>query len=361
MLYQAKKREQHRQNLAYLSKHPYFGFLLVGLGLLLIQLLYGAGVVSISVVSQISQVIAYIVVGLGFSILLGYGGLASLGTAGFVGLGTYVLGYFNNAYGFPFFLSLIIALGIAILIGGVVGMISLRIEGMYLAIITLALSEIFVEIFKNAIDFTNGTNGLLTDFTLFGMEITPDLSYITYLFLVVILMVTMVITLNIMKSPTGRAMLAMKNSDSAAQAMGISIFKYRLIAFILSTVYAVVGGMLYMGAQEFTIPDTWSLAFSLNVLAAIIVGGPKSIYGVILGTFMIFGFDLLVLREIQFFLDNPNITLIFNGLLIVVVVMFYPGGLVRLLENLKVRFMIFVKRLRIKWKEYHYGKDDEQV
>jgi branched-chain amino acid transport system permease protein len=245
----------------------------------------------------------------------------------------------------------------AIIIGAIVGFISLRIEGMYLAIITLGLSEILNEVFKNATSITNGTNGLSLDgIVLFNNAIQINHNVI-FIAIAVIMLFMMIITLNLMKSPTGRALLAMRNSQSAAQALGVSIFKYRLLAFITSTVYALLGGVLYMTYIGFSIPSSWSLAFSLNILAAVIVGGAQSIYGIVLGTFMIFGLNLAVLQQIPLFVENPAITVVFNGLLIIAVIMFYPGGLIRLMGSVGNKLKLSFQKWKKKRRAYIYGDD----
>ena len=230
---------------------------------------------------------------------------------------------------------------------------------MYLAIITLGLSEILNEVFKNATTITNGTNGLRLDgFVIFKNLIQIDHNVI-FIVIALFMLLIMILTLNIMKSPTGRALLAMRNSESAAQAMGVSIFRYRLLAFIVSTVYALLGGVFYMSYISFSIPTTWSLALSLNILAAVIVGGSQSIYGIILGTFMIFGLNLAVFQQIAFFVNNPAISVVFNGVLIIVVIMFYPGGLIRLVNTISYKIQLRVKEFKKQRREYKYGTDTE--
>jgi branched-chain amino acid transport system permease protein len=270
-------------------------------------------------------------------LLLGYAGLASLGTAGFVGVGTYLTGYLLKVAQLPYLLVLVICILVAIVLGVIVGFISLRIEGMYLAIITLGLSEILVELFKNLDTITNGVNGLLLGVTpsILGWALTRENTfYLICIFLVLLL----IITWNIIKSPTGRAMLAMKNSESAAQAMGVNLLKYRLLAFVLATVFSMVGGFLYMTYYRFTIPSTWTLSFSLNILAAVVVGGGYSLWGILGGTFVIFGLNDILLQRIPFFIQNPGYTMAFNGILMIVIVMFYPGGLTQLFRELSYRF-----------------------
>ena len=142
MIYKNEIKQNIRKNWQNISHHPYFGFAIIVALMFLVQLLRLMGV------NAFGSTMIFTIVALGFSILLGYGGLASLGTAGFVGLGAYALVYFTNTTPLPILLTVIIIVLAAIILGTIVGFISLRIEGMYLAIITLGLSEILNELFK---------------------------------------------------------------------------------------------------------------------------------------------------------------------------------------------------------------------
>lgn len=367
MTYETKMKNTYKNKFKSMVKHPYFGFFVITIIMLLVQLLRVAGVdVANQTLRAFGKTMIYIIVGLGFSILLGFGGLASLGTAGFVGLGAYLLGYFTNNKGYSVFLIILITIAVAIVVGTVVGFISLRIEGMYLAIITLAIAEIINEVFTNWTAFSNGIDGMIVNnrIVLFNKYVVLDPNTV-FVAISLALLLMMIITFNIMKSPTGRALLAMRNSTSAAQAMGISIFKYRLLAFIVSTVYAMLAGVLYLTyiPSTFPVPGDWTLNLSLLILAAVIVGGSRSIYGIIMGTFLIFGFDLAVLSNRNnfggYFVEHPEISIMLNGVLIILVIMFYRGGLIRLVNTV----IAFIKRLFLKlknkWKEYRYGPDSE--
>lgn len=367
MTYEKQRRIKFKNDLKTIIKHPYFGFFLVTLVMLLFQVLRLAGVdVPIQTLRAFGKTMIYIIVGLGFSILLGYGGLPSLGTAGFIGLGAYFLGYFTNQQGYSVFLIIVITLAFAVVIGTIVGFISLRIEGMYLAIITLAIAQIINEVFKNWVEFSNGVDGMIVNnrIVIINQYVVLDPNLV-FSIIAIILFGMMMITYNIMKSPTGRALLAMRNSSSAAQAMGISIFKYRLLAFIVSTIYAMFAGVLYLTyiPSTFPVPGDWTLTLSLLILAAVIVGGSRSIYGIILGTFLIFGLDLAILQNRNnfggFFVENPEITIMFNGLLIVLVIMFYRGGLIRLVNTLIAKIKKLYMKTRKKWRIYRYGPDQE--
>lgn len=355
--YRHEMFEKYKVKLRGFIANPMFGFVILALALVGVQLLfmYTEDIISLTVSKAIAQTLIYAVVGMGFSILLGYAGLASLGTAGFIGLGSYIAGNMLKLIPIPipFVLIVVAIIVVGIILGGVVGFISLRIEGLYLAIITLGLSEILLELFKTPNQYTGGASGLKSvPWIKLGMFYEMDREKMFFLILAV-LFVAIVVTLNIINSPTGRAMLAMKNSSSAAQAMGISVLKYRLLAFVLATIYAMLGGALYVTYLRASNTSSWTLGLSLNILAAVIIGGSRSIWGVILGSFVIFGLDLAVLKNIPFFNTYPGSSAIFSGVLIVVIVMFYPGGLIRLFSDAHLK----IKQWIHQWKVYRYGKD----
>lgn len=332
-----------------LVKHPYFGFIIAGFLLLFIEIF--RGFFGVTVVDAVAKTLVYFIAALGFTLLLGFAGLASLATAAFIGLGTFVAVTVMQAFGLPFFVALIVAIILAIVLGIFFGFVSLRIEGMYLAIVTLGISEILVEVFKNFDRYTGGTSGInLFRFSLFGVTISQDN---TYYLLVVATVIVMILTYNLIDSPTGRALLAIKNSDSAAQAMGISLMKYRLLAFVVTSVYAVVAGVLYMTYIRFSNAGSWDISISLFILAAVVVGGAKSIWGVFMGAFVIFGLDLAVFKNIPFFNQARfvNFPMIITGLLIIIVIMYYPGGLIRLVADLKLRFIKGKAKVLAKWRD----------
>jgi branched-chain amino acid transport system permease protein len=337
-------------------RHPFFGFIVFGICMIFIQILQRLGLVNYSFAKALGQTAIYGIAALGFSFLLGYAGLASLGTAGFAGLGSYITGILLNTYTqLPFFVILIVVLIVSILLGASVGFISLRIEGIFLAIVTLGLAEVLGQVFLNA-DITGGPNGLRTGY----IRLLPNLLNlrtnisILYCIVTVILVLLMLLTSNLIASPTGRAMLAMKNSTSAAQAMGISLLKYRLLAFILATAYAGIAGALHMIYGQYTDPVQWTIMFSLNILAACLVGGSKSIWGVLIGTLIIFGLTPLFFQDITFLRNNSWVMSVISGILIIIVVMFFKGGIIQLFGNLLVSIQNWQKKKR----EYRFGKDE---
>lgn len=321
----------------FLKANTLIKFVLLGAILMIVQVLNIVDVATINFTRSVGFFMIASVMVLGFYVLLGYAGLASLGTAGFVGLGTYVTGYFLKYLHFPTLAVLAIVILIGILLGLVVGFISLRVEGMYLAIVTLGLSEILIVIFKNWMSFTEGVSGFqlytTTPTLLFGLiRLTREN---VFFLIAIIFILLLILTYNLIKSPVGRAMLAMKNSESAAQSMGVSLLKYRLLAFVIATVYAMIAGFLYMLYYKYSAPAIWNLNLSLNVLAAVVIGGTQSIWGILLGTFVILSLNDAVFSQIPFFQQNPGIIIFINGLLMILVVMYYPGGISQLMFNLK--------------------------
>lgn len=312
----------------------------------------------------------YFIVGMGFTLLLGYAGLASLGTAGFMALGVYMFGILNDRvlYGIPAPITIVIVLTTGLLLGLLIGFISLRIEGIFLAIVTLGLSEIVLEIMKNLARMLTGVERykLMTSAWWFdGSNVAIYSDYVKY-FILILMVVVMILISNIMKSGTGRAMLSLKNSQSAGQAMGMSLLKYRLTAFIIATLLASLGGILFMSYYHYTEPTDWGLTKSLLILAAVIIGGAKSIIGVLLGTVTVFTINTLFLQQIPFFRSNPSFIDIFTGVLIIVIVMFFPGGLYHLGLIIKFKTISLYQKIKNKRtqnkvlrKEQRYGKDEE--
>ena len=336
-----------------LRKNPIYSYAIFAVVLIVMQMLANAKMISSSFVSAAGSTIIFCIIGLGFCLLLGYSALASLGTAGFIGIGAYTTYYCLAEWGLTIGIAFVLSIAIALVIGIAVGYISLRIEGIYLAIVTLGIAQIIKEILSAICDTIKIKGAQITLFGIESMKLkTGDIFYM----LVGILFVLMVLTHNLMDSPTGRAFLAMKNSTSAAQAFGISLMKYRLLAFTISILYAAIAGVLYMLYIRYVSNSSstlFTLSTSLNILGAVIIGGVKSIWGTIGGMFIIYGIDSMFLQNIEFFRKNPTFITLFCGILVVVVVMFYPGGLAQAVMELKYKIQTLIK----KRKEARYGRD----
>ncbi|BCR36015.1 branched-chain amino acid ABC transporter permease [Mariniplasma anaerobium] len=344
-------RRIYREKLKPFFKNPKFGFLVFGLILIVLRFL--SGVIPPDLFGAIVTTSYFYLAGLGFALLLGYGGLASLGTGAFVGIGAFSLHYLYRFMTLPLTVSIVGAILISITVSLLFGFVSLRIAGMYLAIVTMGLSQIVVEIIKNIPEYASGTSGgflsgaVRRPLAFLGIQFDSNS---TLFFIAVFVVIGMSVVYNLINSPTGRALLSMKNSETAAQTMGISLIKYRLFAFTISGVFGTLAGILSLMFVRNADVTSVGLAFALNILAAVVIGGTKSIWGILLGTFVIFGLNLAVLQP----LNLGSYSIIINGLLIIIVVMFYPGGLIQLFGDIK---RLFIKT-RLKLKERVYGTEE---
>ncbi len=318
-----------------LSERPVLTFFLFGLVIASIGFLPHTGLIRWGTMGIFAYIIIFSVVAMGLNLLLGFSGLISLGTAGFVGAGALGLGVFMNM-GIPFEIAAVLVLIISGLLGALIGLFSLKVEGIYLAIATLFVGEILRQIYTQ-VEIFGGQAIRIGSVRFLGFI---ELSMInqmqrSFLFLIItgFMVVMMVVMHNIVKSKTGRALMAMSRSQHAAQAMGISLLKYRLTAFVLATLFATFGGVMY-GLYNQNVPTTaWTLDLSLFVIAMVIVGGLKSIYGTFLGVFIIYGIPNLWLKN--YFGD---ISYIFSGILIILVIIFYPHGFVYIWYDLKKQY-----------------------
>lgn len=336
------------------SRSPFFGYIILILALAVLQLVYmHTDLITLTVSRALSQTIIYTMAAMGLSILVGMGGLISLGTAAFIGLGAYLAGNIMKALNMPYILVLLAVILVGLLIGIVVGFLSLRARGVHLLIITLALANVLVEVYARPNSFTGGPNGL-SGVPFVKLFMTVELNRdTTFFLLLVVLFILIFITVNIINSPAGRALLAMNNSESLAQAMGISVLKYRIFAFAVATEYAILAGAMYIAYMRASNATTWMLTLGLNILSAVILGGGVKPAGAIMGSFILFGLDLAILKNIPFFQKNSSASLIFSGILIIIIVVKYPGGLTRMLTDIRAG----AKRLWAKWRVYQYGEE----
>ncbi len=317
-----------------LHKNPYLHFLILGAMLAMVPFLAKTGFMKVGHITTIGGALIFAIAALGLNILLGYSGLISLGTSGFMGLAAYVSAYATMNMNLPFEVAFLLAVLIPTFIGLLVGLVSLKIEGIYLAIATLAISEVLRKTFEEFDFFTNGFSGKTANYpTLLGTFALDRNG--TYYFIVATLIVVMILTYNMMNGRLGRALNAMRGSEAASQAMGVNLLTHRLIAFALATIFASIAGVLYVHFIRYSYPSVWSLKLSLDFLAMIVIGGLRSIYGTLLGAFIVFAVPDLFLKQIPYF---NQLSYVLNGLLIILVIIFYPNGLIYAGHDIKKWF-----------------------
>ena len=308
-----------------IAKNSHVHYLLFGVIVCFLPMLSSAGGIKNSTLSTLAFVLIFSIVAMGLNLLLGYSGLISLGTAGFMGLGAYIAAYVQDNMSLGFWLALLLAVAVPTLIGLLVGLISLRVSGIYLAIATLCIAEILAKTFEQAEWFTHGTAGKQSKYPhIFGVQMDRSMMFIIC---AIALVLVMMLTYNIVHGQLGRALHAMRSSEVAAQAMGVNVLKYKLFAFCIATMYAGLAGCLYLFFLRSSYPSTWNLFLSLNIVAMVVVGGLRSIFGTVAGAFVIFAIPELVLKKLPIIGDAPGLPYVFSGVMIIVVIMFFPQGL----------------------------------
>lgn len=321
-------------------KNPAVQYILFGLLMMTVPFLAQMNILPKNYVIVLAGVIIYGIAALGLNILLGYSGLISLGIAGFMGLGAYLSAYFTEKMGLPFELSLILSVLIPTVLGILVGLVSLKIEGLYLAIATLAVAEVLREIFIQFDFFTGGASGSKAAYpTLFFGLLKLDRSK-TYVFICFVLILVLILVYNFLKGYIGRAFNAMRGSEAAARAMGVDIFKYRLTSFALSTALAALAGVLYVHIIRLSYPSSWAFNTSLDILSVIVIGGFRSISGTFIGSFFVYGLSEIFFKKIPLFADFAYII---KGVLIILIVMYYPRGAVQIIDDIR---RLFTKKKR---------------
>lgn len=211
-------------------KHPLFGYCILVLTLMVIQLLFifTEGIIPLNISQAIMQTMIYVIAGLGVGILLMLAGLISFATGAFIGLGTYIAAFLLKNTQIPFILILAAVVAAGVVIGIIVGFISLRVRGMHLIIITIALATVLFTLYALPNAFTGGPLGVSKvpfPKLVYMLQTSRDTIYFVVLGMMFLLIV---LTLNIINSPIGRAMLSMSGSEALSQAMGIRILKYRV-------------------------------------------------------------------------------------------------------------------------------------
>ncbi len=271
----------------------------------------------------------------GINILTGYTGLISLGQGAFMAVGAFGAGYLAIKFNMPFYLAIPAAGIITAVVGAFFGIPSLRLKGLYLSIATLAAQFIIEFIIIRAEPITGGVEGLSIEYAkIFGIELDDDFKFY---FLAMILAVSMTMAAtNIVRSKIGRAFLSIRDNYIAAEAMGINLFKYKLMAFAISSFYAGVAGALWAYYTTIITVENFTITVSIQYLSMIIIGGLGSILGSIFGASF-----LIILPEVLQVVSDvgseyyPALSQIVGslkemsfGLVIVLFLLFEPEGMV---------------------------------
>jgi branched-chain amino acid transport system permease protein len=289
---------------------------------------------------------------LGLNILVGYTGQVSIGHGAFMSVGAYTAANLATRLDSPWPVNLLAGGLMAAAVGAVVGIPSLRIKGLYLAIATLA-GQLIIEWTINHVTFISG--GVQA-----SIEVPrPRLGTMVlnsqrdmYFFLLVFVVLAIVGTMNLVRSRVGRAFIAIRDQDIAAEIIGIDIFRYKLLAFAISSFYAGMTGVLYTYFLGIANYEQFQIGVSIDYLAMIIIGGLGSVLGSIFGAIFVTLLPIVIRLGMEafggLFLPQqvvlnliPNLRLMMFGALIVFFLIVEPDGLNRLWRNIRSYFRIW--------------------
>ncbi|PKN04573.1 MAG: branched-chain amino acid ABC transporter permease [Deltaproteobacteria bacterium HGW-Deltaproteobacteria-9] len=279
---------------------------------------------------------------LGLNLLIGYTGQISLGHGAFVAIGAYTSGLLAGTLGVPFLISLPLSGMMAALLSLIVGIPSLRLKGLYLALGTLAFGFI-IEYILFHWELTRGDTGMAVP--KIGMEGFYIETERQFFFLIMFFaVIAAFVAKNIARTKIGRSFVAIRDRDIAAEAMGISLSKYKIMAFAIAAFYAGVAGSLMAYYQKWIVPGNFDITLSIAYIAMIVLGGMGTVLGSILGAIMITGIPHAIVYLTDAFRGTyPNLSnLIVDlklgifGLVIVLTLLFEPQGLVGIYRRIKI-------------------------
>jgi branched-chain amino acid transport system permease protein len=279
--------------------------------------------------AQLTFILIYAIVGLGLMLLAGFTGQFSLGHAAFLGVGAYTQAVMTNA-GLPFPLALACAAGLSAVVGVVVGLPALRVKGIYLGMATLSFGFIVEEVLARWEKVTGGNAGIhIKAPELFGWKVDSGEGFY-YLCLFITVLATLGI-LNLLRSSTGRAFVAIRDSEISAQSMGINLSRYKTLSFALSAGLAGVGGALYAHKLQFISPDQFNIIQSIDLLLMVVIGGLGSVHGAFLGAIFLITMPQVIALTKDYLPaavgQAPGLQAVVYGVVLVSFVLFEPMGL----------------------------------
>lgn len=267
---------------------------------------------------------------IGLNIIIGYGGQFALAQAAFYVCGAYASALLTIHTGMSFWLALPLSGIFTAIVGLLIGIPSLRVRGHYLAILTLGLAVVIHETIINWVELTNGPQGIsnLVQPHLLGFKFDTGHKYFYIIFITTMLGILFI--KKMINSRAGRALMALRDSYIAAEAMGVNTFYYKTLAFTISAFYGGIAGSLYAHLVTFISPELGGVSELLTIFAMMIMGGIGTIGGPILGAGIItFGNEYLrVLGDLR---------MVFYGLMILLLVIYLPNGLIVLWDRIRLR------------------------
>ncbi|MBS4461980.1 branched-chain amino acid ABC transporter permease [Aerococcaceae bacterium zg-B36] len=281
-------------------------------GFILLNTLVDMGVINKFYQITLVRIMINIIFAVGLNLVLGVAGQFSLGHAGFIAIGGYAGAIFSKAYENSLqgmFIGMAVGVAISILLALIVGIPTLRLKGDYLAIATLGVAEIVRVFINNMKEITNGAAGIS------GIPIVS-----TWQMIYVFLVITTIFVLNYVYSSAGRATMAIQQDEIAAEAMGVNVTKYKVIAFVIGAITASIAGTLNANYIGIVTPGDYTFNKSIDVLIIVVFGGIGSFTGSFVAAILL-GLLNVVLQ------DYGQLRMIIYGVAVILIMIFRPGGL----------------------------------
>jgi len=321
----------------------------VWLGILIVLMMVSPFFLSRYQLSILNEMGIATIGAIGLNLLVGYTGQISLGHGAFLAIGAYTSALLTGKLGVPFFVSLPLSGLMAAGLGMIIGIPSLRLKGLYLALGTLAFGFV-VEYVLFHWDLTQGDLGMRVKKIGLGDFVIKTEGQYFYLIMTFAALAT-ICAKNLIRTKIGRNFIAIRDRDIAAEAMGISLAKYKVMAFAVSSFYAGAAGCLMAHYNKWIVPGSFDISLSIAYIAMIIMGGLGTIMGSILGAILITGIPYGIVYLVDLFKDSypalsgliVDLKLGIFGLIIVVTLLFEPQGL----------FGIY-RRVKVYWKTWPY-------
>jgi branched-chain amino acid transport system permease protein len=282
-----------------------------------------------------TQAAAFAVAVLGLNIVAGFSGQISLGHSAFMGVGAYTTAILVADHNWSFFTTIPASALICFVVGVLVGIPALRLQGLYLAIATTGLAVIFPNLVNKLDSITGGSSGkriprdsriLAPEWT--GMDPRDDAHKFIYFVVVAVALVLFLLARNMVRSRSGRALIALRDNPIGAEVSGIDIARYKVLAFGISAMYAGIAGSLFMFTQTVATATNYSLNRSIELVTGVVIGGLASLSGSVLG-----GLLVVFLPDWAGEFSNGTLSGAIYGVLLIAIVAIHPGGVADLVQR----------------------------